>query len=117
MKIRQAAIFVICILSIFLIVSIANLSINAAAAATGQVALTILKPPTPKTICGDSICAAGENCPADCLPKEEIRKSISQIKFTYFIFIILIMILCTLSYLYLKEDRPPITSYWRYYGR
>ena len=116
MKTKQATTFVICVLSMFLIFFIlcsAKVSINAAATVGGSIGLSIL-PPTPKTVCGNGICETGETCPADCIPKEELRESIAQIKFSHMLLIILVMALCVLAYLYFKEDRPPITGYWQY---
>lgn len=106
------AISILSILSIFLITNLANASISSAVVATGTVSLSI-KPPLPKTICGNGICEKNEICPADCQSKEEISKNIHELKLSYLILIVLVVVLCTLSYLYLKEDRPPISAYWR----
>lgn len=117
MKFRQASTVVICIFSIFMIsllINAAHVSINAAATA-GKISLVVLpSPPIPKTVCGNGICEADEMCPADCVPEEEIIKSVSQIKFTYMLLVMLVVIICFLAYFYFKEDRPPITGYWQY---
>ncbi len=125
MKVRQVKTFAICVISIFLIMLVfhtAKVSMNAAATA-GTIAFAIVAPNTATSaVCGNGVCEAGENCPMDCGSKEsatttqqaDVQKSVYQIKFTSFMLILLIMILCALAYIYLKEDKRTANGYWQY---
>jgi preprotein translocase subunit SecG len=125
MKAKQVKIFAVCIISIFLIILVlhaAKVSMNAAATA-GSITFAIAASNTaPSTACGNGVCEAGENCPADCgskesattTPQAEVQKSVFRIKMTSFMLILLIMILCALAYIYLKEDKRTANGYWQY---
>mgnify|MGYP006992527030 CR=1 FL=1 len=71
MKFRQAAIFAVCIFSIFLIITVLHVgkaSINAAA--SGQLGLTIASAASSQLVCGNGICESGETCATDCVLSE-----------------------------------------------
>ena len=126
MKFRQAAVFAVCILSIFLIITVLHVrktSINAAASANaGRLGFSIIETQYAQPVCGNGICEAGETCATDCVLSEGTAapsgtttgKNVFNIKFTTFLLILLIMILCILAYLYLKEDKRTANGYWQY---
>ena len=105
---KKLFLYVVCVLSIaILALGFYNAKTSITSAASVQEIHLVITPPAPKVICGDGICTANEMCPADCLSKEEIEAQIMEIKYSYMILALLIIIVCLISYAYFKEDSPP----------